>query len=242
MKPITVAELAERISQGVVVVFTGAGMSTESGLPDFRSSGGLWDGKDPMQIASTMSLAQNFDEFTEFYRYRLKEKNKFKPHEGHHIVADWEKRGLVDAVVTQNVDGYHQLAGSQKVYELHGSLTDIYCEICGKKYMEEVYLEQNRCLECNGKLRPGIVLFGEMLPVQAFQSATEAAANCRTMLVIGTSLQVAPANMLPAEAKNHGARVILINREPVALPDYIDGWIKGSAREILMECESYLHQ
>ncbi len=123
-------------------------------------------------------------------------------------MADWEKRGLVDAVVTQNVDGYHQLAGSRKVYELHGSLTDIYCDICGKKYTEEVYLEQNCCSECNGKLRPGIVLFGEMLPVQAFQSATEAAAICRTMLVIGTSLQVPPANMLPVEAQNHGERVI----------------------------------
>ncbi|MBO8170275.1 MAG: NAD-dependent deacylase [Bacillaceae bacterium] len=239
MNNVSIEELAGRVKEGNVVIFTGAGMSTESGLPDFRSNGGLWDGRDPMEIASANSLYQNFDEFTSFYRYRIEEKNKYAPHEGHRILAEWEKKGLVDAVITQNVDGYHRQAGSETVYELHGSLTDIYCETCGRTYTEEHYLQKSNC-QCNGKLRPGIVLFGEALPVEAFEKSAEAARNCKTMLVIGTSLQVSPANMLPSETRSGGGNVILINREPVELFYLVDGWIEGSARDVLKACHEQL--
>lgn len=235
----TLRELVKRIKEGKVAVFTGAGMSTESGLPDFRSQGGLWDGKDPMEVASTQAFTEDFETFTDFYRYRLKEIERFSPHAGHRILAEWERRGWVDAVMTQNIDGYHTEAGSKRVYEIHGSLTSIYCHRCRTPIEKETYAAQNRC-ECGGKIRPGIVLFGEALPMQAFQHAIEAAATCRTMLVIGTSLQVAPANMLPQEAKRNGASIYMINRDPVEDP-WVDGWIAGGAGDTLKTMEALLN-
>lgn len=227
-----VRRLAENVSQGNVVVLTGAGMSTESGLPDFRSSGGLWAGKDPMKIASAETLLHHFDEFTEFYRKRIRDRRQYSPHAGHYILAEWEERGWVRAVVTQNVDGYHREAGSREVYEIHGSLTDIYCDTCRTRYDEEAYLQEPYC-RCQGRLRPGIVLFGEMLPADAFQSALEAVRSCDTLLVIGTSLQVAPANMLPVEAVQSGAEVFLINNEAIEDAELVDCWLQGSAKEVL---------
>ncbi|GAB7386387.1 NAD-dependent protein deacylase Cob2 [Bacillaceae bacterium] len=235
----TILDVARLIREGDVVVLTGAGMSTESGLPDFRSSGGLWHGKDPMKIASTVALAHHFAEFTEFYRYRIQEKNKHRPHVGHELLAKWEKQGLVKGIITQNVDGYHNMAGSRRVYPIHGSLSTIYCASCGREYDEEQYMKQNFCA-CGGKIRPGIVLFGEALPEETFAQALAAARSCRTLLVIGTSLQVAPANLLPREARSCGAKVILLNREPIEEPYWVDAWIEGSAKEILKAVDEEL--
>lgn len=115
------------------VILSGAGMSTESGLPDFRSANdGLWNGKDPGKIASTEALNENVKEFIEFYRHRVIGLKECSPHKGHCILADWEKRGILKSIITQNVDGFHRLAGSENVSELHGNLQTLHCQECKK--------------------------------------------------------------------------------------------------------------
>ncbi|MBA4494531.1 NAD-dependent deacylase [Paenactinomyces guangxiensis] len=210
------------------VVFTGAGMSTESGLPDFRSSGGLWAGKDPMVIASTYALQNNRDEFTDFYRSRIKELLKHKPHEGHEILARWEKEGFVHGIITQNVDTYHQKAGSQHVAEIHGSLGTVHCSICGTSYPFESYLAPNgtQCT-CGGFIRPSIVLFGESLPEEELTKAEEMISKAELCIVLGSSLQVSPANYFPITAKENGAKLAIINMEPTEFDDYADLVING---------------
>lgn len=210
------------------VVFTGAGMSTESGLPDFRSQQGLWCGKDPMLIASTYALENHRDEFVEFYQMRIKEISKHKPHIGHQILAEWEKRGLLHGVITQNVDGYHQQAGNEQVSELHGTLRTVHCTECGQKYDAKRYLEPHgtNC-ECGGFVRPSIVLFGEMLPDEALSKADEMIRQADLCVVLGSSLQVSPANFYPQMAKENGAKLVIVNMEPTELDGLADLVIHG---------------
>ncbi|UFJ39253.1 NAD-dependent deacylase [Brevibacillus humidisoli] len=206
------------------VIFTGAGMSTESGLPDFRSARqGLWRGKDPAMYASTHALEYNRALFVDFYRMRIEGLLACQPHIGHRIIADWQQRGLVSAIITQNVDGYHQQAGSQDVIELHGSLRTVRCLACGRRYPAERYLQEDgtRCT-CGGFLRPEVVLFGEMLPEQALQAAEREMANADLCIVLGSSLQVSPANLYPQIAKQNGARLVIVNMEPTELDDLAD--------------------
>src|SRR5690625_1265727 len=113
------------------VIFTGAGMSTESGLPDFRSKDrGLWEKFNPEELANVQALLHRTTEFTQFYQYRLRELNKYKPHEGHHILGKWEETGLIQSIITQNVDGFHHDAGNQHVMELHGTFRKFHCHLC----------------------------------------------------------------------------------------------------------------
>ncbi|QKY68384.1 NAD-dependent protein deacylase [Lentibacillus sp. CBA3610] len=213
------------------VIYTGAGMSTESGLPDFRSSGsGLWQQEDPSKIASTDALNNNVDAFIDFYRTRVLSVKDYKPHKGHHILADWEKQGLIKSIITQNVDGFHQKAGSHNVAELHGTLTKLHCQSCGKEYNSEEYVNKEFYCECGGILRPSIVLFGEMLPQETFQFALSEAEKADLFIVLGSSLSVTPANQFPLIAKENGARLVIVNREPTELDRYADHVIHG--REI----------
>ncbi|MBO8164381.1 MAG: NAD-dependent deacylase [Brevibacillus sp.] len=204
------------------VVFTGAGMSTESGLPDFRSaSQGIWRGIDPAACASTYALHHNRDVFVDFYRMRIKGMLACQPHVGHRIIADWQRRGLVQAVVTQNVDGYHQQAGSDNVIELHGSLHTLRCLRCEQRYPAERYLlEGGTQCECGGFLRPEVVLFGESLPEAALLRAEQEMAQAELCLVLGSSLQVSPANLYPRMAKENGAKLVIVNMEATEL-DYL---------------------
>lgn len=205
------------------VVFTGAGMSTESGLPDFRSAKqGLWNNLDPSEIASTDALNKNVHAFTEFYRQRVLGVKTYEPHKGHYILADWEKRGKLKSIITQNVDGFHQKAGSQKVAELHGTLQTLYCQSCNKQYSSEAYLDKEYHCDCGGILRPSIVLFGEALPQSAFQQAFTEAQTCDLFVVLGSSLSVTPANQFPLIAKDSGAKLVIINREETSLDYYAD--------------------
>src|SRR5690625_3602242 len=129
------------VSSKHTIIYTGAGMSTESGLPDFRSkSRGLWEKFNPDELANVNALHYNQDEFTEFYRYRLSEVAKYQPHQGHTILADWEKQGLVKGIITQNVDGFHHDAGSENVMELHGTFRKFHCHACEKDHPREAYL------------------------------------------------------------------------------------------------------
>ena len=205
------------------VVFTGAGMSTESGLPDFRSSNnGLWRKKDPSQIASTKALNDNVKEFIEFYRERVLGVKEFGPHQGHYILAKWEQEGIIRSIITQNVDGFHQEAGSTRVAELHGTLQKLHCQKCGKEYSSENYVNKDYYCECGGVLRPNIVLFGEVLPQDAFQLAMEETEKADLFIVLGSSLSVTPANQFPLIAKGSGAKLVIVNMEPTPFDKFAD--------------------
>jgi NAD-dependent deacetylase len=201
-------------------VFTGAGMSTESGLADFRSNNGLWkQNRRFEQLASLDALTENPEEFDEFYRMRIQGLRDVAPHAGHFALADLERDGRVACVITQNVDGLHQAAGSVRVLELHGSLHRIRCQGCAAPTDISVYLsaEGSRCKRCGGKNRPGVVLFGEGLDPLIFEDALSAARSCDLFVVLGSSLQVSPANALPKIALAAGAELAIVNQETTPL-------------------------
>ncbi|WP_233879804.1 NAD-dependent protein deacylase [Virgibacillus halodenitrificans] len=212
------------------VVFTGAGMSTESGLPDFRSSNqGLWNKKDPSKIASTDALNNNVNDFIAFYRERVLGVKEYNPHKGHYILADLEEQGYVKSIITQNVDGFHQQAGSKNVAELHGTLQTVHCQSCGEMYSSQEYVNKEYYCTCGGILRPSIILFGETLPQNAFQFALEESRKSDLFIVLGSSLSVTPANQFPLIAKEMGARLVIINREKTPFDYYADQVINDQA-------------
>lgn len=212
----------DRWKSAGIVVFTGAGMSTESGLPDFRSGEGLWKRFDPMKLATVEAMERNYDEFHAFYSLRLEQARDTRPNRGHEILAAWEAEGWVKSIITQNVDGFHQGAGSQNVIELHGRLGAIRCCNCDLASTEEEFLVKSSCKRCGGRLRPGVVLFGESLPMGAFQQAQSDSEQAKTFLALGSSLQVSPANYLPQIAKQSGAYLALCNRDQTPLDSIFD--------------------
>ena len=219
-----------KVSQKTVVL-TGAGMSTESGIPDFRSASGWWQNIDRRTVATVEALEQNYPLFHEFYKMRIENLEKVAPHEGHRILADWEKRGLVSLVATQNVDGFHQLAGSQNVEELHGSIREIRCQRCGKQAEMAAFLQKESC-HCSGKLRPTVVLFGESLPQASWQKAMRTIAEAQLVVVIGTSLEVYPVNQLPSMTNG---KTVYINLDVARQETQFDLTIQGKAKEVLQQ-------
>lgn len=196
------------------VVFTGAGMSTESGLPDFRSQDkGLWQKNDPARLASTEALNHHVEEFIAFYRERVLGVKEYGPNKGHRVLAEWERNGKVKSVITQNVDGFHQLAGSSQVAELHGTLQQLHCEACRHEYDSEEDVKKAFYCACGGVLRPSVVLFGERLPEEAFEMALRETEKADLFIVLGSSLTVTPANQFPLLAKENGARLVIVNQE-----------------------------
>ncbi len=219
-----------------LVVFTGAGMSTESGLPDFRSADkGLWTNEQKSYLSSTDALNHHLEDFIAFYRERVLGISEFKPNKGHFLLAEWEKRGLLKGVITQNVDGFHFLAGSKKVYELHGTLQKLHCQTCKKTYSCNEYLHEVYVCECGGTLRPSIVLFGEMLPEKPFLLAEKAAIASDVFIVLGSSLSVSPANQIPLLAKQTGSKLIIINNEETEF-DYLADLLIREAIGQTLEC------
>ncbi|MCR5176900.1 MAG: NAD-dependent protein deacylase [Anaerovibrio sp.] len=202
-----------------LVFFGGAGMSTESGIPDFRSAGGIYSQRlnqefTPEEMASHSFLVKHPEEFFDFYRNRMMF-IKAKPNEGHYALSRLEKLGILKAVITQNIDGLHQLAGSNKVYELHGSSLRWSCMTCGRSYPMEYALEEDslpipHCEDCGGIVRPDVVLYEEGLDNNVLSQAVEAISKADTMIVGGTSLIVYPAaGLIDYFSGNH---LILINK------------------------------
>lgn len=224
------------------IVFTGAGMSTESGLPDFRSKDrGLWEKFNPDELANVNALLNNTEEFTKFYRYRLSEINKYKPHEGHYTLSEWEKSNVIKGIITQNVDAFHHDAGNKNVMELHGSFRTIHCHDCKKEVNRNDYLDGTTTCKCGGTMRPGIVLFGESLPQHTFQIAEKEATQADLFIVLGSSLSVSPANMFPLVAKENGAKLVIINREPTDYDMYADVVIQDKGiKDVLVEINDRL--
>ncbi|MBM7703795.1 NAD-dependent deacylase [Metabacillus iocasae] len=225
------------------VVLTGAGMSTESGLSDFRSfQKGLWKHKNPQQIASTYALQHNRTEFIDFYKMRIAALQNCEPHQGHHILAKWEEEGNIQSIITQNVDGFHHQAGSKRVAELHGTLRHIRCQRCHTQYENNLYLLNQYECKCGGFLRPSVVLFGETLPYEAIIEAEKESNQADLFIVLGSSLQVAPANHFPIEAKHTGAKLVIINMEPTDFDEEADIVIQGrQIGEVLKEVDEALH-
>lgn len=231
-------QLVEWLRQSAkTVVLTGAGMSTESGVPDFRSKSGWWRNIDPSTVANTEALENDYELFHAFYCARLGALEGCKLHEGHRILADWESRGLIDRVATQNVDGFHKIAGNKKVDELHGRIHAVRCQKCHHEATVEAFLTKQSCASCGGKLRPGIVLFGEMLPEDAWNNAMHAIKTADVVIVIGTSLQVYPVNQLPKMTRG---KLVYINREVDGFEQDFDLIFEGSAKETLKQIDATL--
>jgi NAD-dependent deacetylase len=216
------------------VFFSGAGMSTESGLPDFRSAGGLWKDRRLAELASVDALDDDYDAFAAFYRWRIEQLAKFRPHRGHEHIAAWQKSGLVSALITQNVDGFHERAGSSPI-NLHGTLGRVRCVACEEERPAETFLHPDglACARCGGRMRPCVVLFGEALPEAALKSATEMSERASLFVVLGSSLAVVPANTLPTLARRRGARLVILNREPTPLHDLAELTCDGALGETL---------
>ncbi|UZJ78350.1 NAD-dependent deacylase [Fictibacillus sp. KU28468] len=230
-------QLAEWIKgSSYTVLLTGAGLSTESGIPDFRSQNGLWKNYDPAYVSSIDALEDHYDLFHEFYSLRLQDVETCFPHQGYEVLSRLQELNLIHAIATQNVDGFHLRSGGRNVHELHGSLSKIYCHTCHKEHSAAAFKEGTAC-SCGGKLRPSIVLFGELLPEQVWQQAITAIEQSNLVIVIGTSLQVYPVNQLPSMTKG---KKVLINQEPTAMDHLFDLSIYSSAKDSLVEIEDLI--
>lgn len=224
-----------------IVVFTGAGSSTESGIADFRSEGGLWSRYEPSIYANYFYFLEDPSKFWEMHNELVDILIKAKPNDIHLGVVELEKRGKVSAIITQNVDALHQKAGSGTInsvpiYELHGSYIKLECIKCKKEFefdeVETINVKYPVC-DCEGFIKPKVVLFGEALPTRVLDAAVNASQKCDCFLMIGSSLLVSPANFLPPRAKQCGAKVIFINRDHTPLDGIADIFIKGSGGKIL---------
>jgi NAD-dependent deacetylase len=232
MRATTVEDLAELIrTRQPCVVLTGAGISTESGIPDFRSPTGIWEHYDPMEYATIDAFRRDPEKVWEFYALRLEVLAQAEPNEGHRALAELERRGLVQAIVTQNIDGLHQRAGSENVIEVHGSIRTASCLECG----EQVPLEQAmpRCPRCGEILKPDVVMFGELLPVGPMERAVELARGAGLLLVVGSTLEVYPIAGLPDETRSAGGALAIVNRGPTQYDSVADLKIDGGAGETL---------
>ena len=197
------------------VVLTGAGISTESGIPDFRSATGIWARYDPMEYATIDAFLADPVKVWDFYGKRLGVVGDAQPNDGHVALAELEERGFVRAVVTQNVDGLHARAGTRELVEVHGSLRAAVCLDCGARVpMAEVValLPAPACPACGRILKPDVVMFGEFLPEAAIARARRLAAEARLLLVVGSSLEVHPVAGLPAETRAAGGELAIVNR------------------------------
>ena len=202
------------VKRGNCVALTGAGISAESGIPTFRSKGGLWEKYDPMVYASAEVFRQDPSKYWLIRGDFIRDYHKYEPNPGHYALAQLEEMQFLRHVITQNIDGLHKKAGSQNVTEIHGSLREIYCVSCKKEYLApDVPEGQPPFCECGGVLKPNTVLFGEQLPPEALEKAHHESSTCKIMLVIGTSAVVQPAASLPYLAQQNGAVVIEINPE-----------------------------
>jgi NAD-dependent protein deacetylase/lipoamidase len=197
------------------VALTGAGISTESGIPDFRSAGGIWSQFDPYEVGSIDAFRRDPERVWEFYGLRLGVLAEAEPNDAHRALARLEAAGLLKGVITQNVDRLHAAAGSREVIEVHGTIERGSCLTCGDEVPEvRSLLPIPRCPRCGAILKPGVVMFGELLPESAIDRAIELARRTALLLVVGSSLEVWPVAGLPEETLAHGGKLAIVNREP----------------------------
>jgi NAD-dependent deacetylase len=226
--------------RGPAVVLTGAGISTESGIPDFRSPTGIWAQYDPEEYATIQAFRADPVKVWSFYRLRYGALTEAQPNAGHQALAQLERLGHVRAVVTQNIDTLHERAGSRDVVEVHGSIRTCSCPRCGQRYLRDEVLAQleegidaPRCEDDGTVLKPDVVFFGELLPEAAIDRAYELARTTRLMLVVGSQLEVWPVSQLPAETVASGGEVAIVNNGPTSFDTRAALRVVGSAGETL---------
>ena len=236
-----IEKIAELIVQSRrIVVFVGAGLSTESGIPDFRSPGGVWDKYDPQEfyiqrfLESESSREKYWQMATEMYE-SMKEA---RPNRAHLAIAELERLGKLDCLITQNIDGLHFKAGNSpdKVLELHGTAMHVICMDCHKRYNRDEIQRRiaggdraPRCDECQGPLKPATISFGQSMPERETQAAYEHSAACDLFIVIGSSLVVQPAAQMPVIAKQSGAKLVIINRDETPCDSIADCIVHAQA-------------
>jgi len=228
------------LSAEKIVIFTGAGVSTESGIPDFRSAGGIWSKYDPEDftyqrfLASEPAREKYWQMSTEFH-LSLKD---VQPNAAHKAIVDLEKLGKLDCLITQNIDGLHQLAGTspEKVIELHGTARSVSCLECKKGYTREAVqamisqgIKVPRCDQCQGLLKPDTISFGQSMPMAETDESYNRSARCDLFIVIGSSLVVQPAASMPLVAKDNGAKLVILNRDPTPYDHMADAAVHDSA-------------
>ena len=233
------AELFRKAGQ--TVVLTGAGLSTPSGIPDFRSEGtGLWSRDEPLEVASLSTFRTEPEKFYAWFRPLVRQIFDASPNQAHFALAQLEIEGYIRSIVTQNVDMLHQKAGSKNVIELHGTLATLSCTRCFRQTEALPYLkpfvetgEIPRCQVCGAILKPDVILFGEQLPQKAWFAAQRACRACDLMMVAGSSLEVLPVAGLPMQALDRGAHLIILNNSPTYLDVRADSVIQGDVADML---------
>jgi NAD-dependent deacetylase len=236
---LSAADLIRRAQN--VVVLTGAGISTPSGIPDFRShKTGMWDHVDPNEVASIYAFRHHPEAFFEWVRPLTRQILQAQPNPAHIALAQLEEQGIVRALITQNIDMLHTRAGSRTIYEVHGHLREATCVECFRIFPFESFITpfvetgaMPRCLICNGVLKPNVILFGEALPIRIITAAQKAARECDVLIVVGSSLEVAPASELPQIALAHGAKLILINYDETFIDDQADVVLHDDVAQVL---------
>ena len=220
------------------IALTGAGISTPSGIPDFRGPQGLWRRISP-RVFHIDYFRENPEESWKVFLELYESMKHVRPNPAHHALAELERHGIIKAVITQNIDGLHQAAGSKNVIELHGSLKHAVCLNCGHRIPLEEAVKMAkqsgapRCPRCGGLLKPDVVFFGEKLPQEAVEEAIRQAAISDLVLVVGSSLAVTPANQIPLIAKHHGAKIIIVNLGETLLDHIADIKIEAPVEEAL---------
>lgn len=224
-----------------IVALTGAGISTPSGIPDFRSPrSGLWENVDPMEVGSITSFRRDARPFYQWIHPLAQTIYNAQPNAAHLALAQMEQNGRLSSIVTQNIDLLHHKAGSKTVYEVHGHLREVTCLACHQVINGELVMPQfletgdvPLCPDCGGVLKPNVILFGELLPLEVLRGAQRAAETCDLLIVAGSSLEVSPVNELPWLAKRQGAAVIIVNLSETQLDYLADVIIQADVVEIL---------
>jgi NAD-dependent deacetylase len=235
------AELAALIGgSGCTVALTGAGVSVPSGIPDFRTpETGVWANVDPMKVAHIDVFEHDPARFWSYYRPRFHSLGDKKPNAAHEALAELERRGLLEGVITQNIDRLHRAAGSENVVEVHGSIETSSCTRCTSSFgLEEVgdlFDEEGvaRCTTCQGPVKPDVVLFGELLPESAMAMAQDLAQRAELMICVGSSLAVFPAAGLPRLTLENGGRLAIVTKGPTPYDDDADLKLDGEVDEEL---------
>lgn len=228
-------------SAGCSVVLTGAGISTPSGIPDFRTPGsGVWSRFNPMEVASLTAFRYQPEKFFTWLHPMAKKMFDALPNPAHYALAVLEKAGYLQTIITQNIDGLHQRAGSEEVLEVHGTLDSLTCIGCYHKYPAGDFISSfiqkgtpPRCPSCSEILKPDVILYEEQLPRTTWLKAQKACQNCSLILVAGSSLEVVPAATLPQRALENHAKLIIINQGTTYLDSRAEIRIEGDVAEIL---------
>jgi NAD-dependent deacetylase len=243
-----IAQIADWLAESRgAVAFTGAGISTESGIPDFRSPGGVWATSQPVYFDDFLSSAAARQEYWRQKSLTHIEFEKAQPNAGHRALARWEQQGRIAGIITQNIDGLHQLAGSQRVWELHGTARQIGCLQCQGRFeadpLVRQYLETGEvpdCTRCGGLLKHATISFGQALPADVLGESARLCRQVDLFLAIGSSLVVHPAAGLPQTAKESGARLVIITRDPTPLDRLADVVINAEIGSTLSAIDALL--